>query len=170
MAVASEMPKPDARRPGTPRAGYAPEEIVTSEPTRSAKYKWAIVVDTSIPAGLMVNAAACVAAATGAQVDGLVAQGGPDASGHDHPGLPWAGCTILGGTAKEIAAARTRAAARPDIVVIDMPAAAQAHRVYDDYLAELARTEPDDLGVCAFSVFGPRNAVEKITKRLALLQ
>ena len=153
----------------TPRPGYAPEEIVTGEPTRSARYKWAVVVDTSIPAGRMVNAVACVAAATGTLVDGLIAHGGPDASGSDHPGLPWAGCTILGGTAEEVAAARERAAARPDMLVVDMPAAAQTHRVYDDYLAELARTGPGDLGVCAFSVFGPKNPVEKITKKLALL-
>jgi hypothetical protein len=154
---------------GVTRIGYAPEEIVTGEPTRSAKYKWAIVVDTGIPAGRMVNAVACVAAATGALVDGLIAYGGPDASGSAHPGLPWAGCTILGGTAGEIAAVRERAAARADILVVDMPTSAQAHRVYDDYLTELASTEPGELGVCAFSVFGPRNPVEKITKRLALL-
>ncbi|MGH3169759.1 MAG: DUF2000 domain-containing protein [Trebonia sp.] len=149
--------------------GYAPEEIVTSEPTRSARYKWAIVVDTGVPAGQMVNAVACVAAATGAHVDGLIARGGPDASGSAHPGLPWAGCTILGGTAEEIAAVRERAAARADFLVIDMPAAAQTHRVYDDYIAELGRTKPGELGVRAFSVFGPRNPVEKITKRLTLL-
>lgn len=153
----------------TPRPGYAPEEIVTSEPTRSARYKWAVVVDTGIPAGRMVNAVACVAAATGARVDGLTAHGGPDASGTGHPGLPWAGCTILGGGTEEIAAVRERAAARDDILVVDMPAAAQAHRVYDDYLAELARTEPGDLGVCAFSLFGPKNPVEKIIKKLSLL-
>jgi hypothetical protein len=153
----------------TPRIGYAPEEIVTAEPTRSARYKWAIVVDTGVPAGRMVNAVACVAATTGTQVDGLIAHGGPDASGHEHSGLPWAGCAVLGGTAEEIAAVREKAMARPDIVVVDMPAAAQAHRVYDDYLAELAQTEPGDLRVCAFSVFGPKNPVEKITKKLDLL-
>lgn len=153
----------------TPRLGYAPEEIVTGVPTRSAKYKWAVVVDTGIPAGRMVNAVACVAAATGSLVDGLIAHGGPDASGTAHPGLPWAGCTILGGTAEQIAAVRERASARPDILVVDMPASAQTHRVYDDYLAELARTGPGELGVSAFSVLGPRNAVEKITKKLALL-
>jgi hypothetical protein len=153
----------------TPRIGYALEEIVTAEPTRSARYKWAIVVDTDLAAGRMVNAVACVAATTGAQIDGLIAHGGPDASGQEHPGLPWAGCTVLGGTAEEIAAVREKAAARPDFVVVDMPAAAQTHRVYDDYLAELARTEPTDLSVCAFSIFGPKNPVEKITKKLALL-
>jgi hypothetical protein len=152
-----------------PRLGYAPGEIVTSEPTRSAKYKWAIVVDAGVPAGRMVNAVACVAAATGALVDGLIAHGGPDASGFAHPGLPWAGCTILGGDPEEVAAARVRAASSPDVLLVDMPAAAQAHRVYDHYLAELVRTDPPDLGVCAFSVIGPRNRVDKITKKLALL-
>jgi len=154
----------------TPRLGYLPEEIVTDEPTRSAKYKWAIVVDAGAPAGLMVNAVACVAAATGAFVDGLIANGGADASGGAHPGLPWAGCTILGGTSEDVAAARARAAASEDVLLVDMPAAAQAHRVYDHYLDELARTEPGDLGVCVFSVIGPRNRVEKITRKLALLR
>lgn len=36
-------------------------------------------------------------------------------------------------------------------------------------LAELARTDPDDLGVCAFSVVGLRNRVDKITQKLSLL-
>lgn len=152
-----------------PPPGYAPEEIITSEPTRSAKYKWVIVVDTTIPAGRMVNAVACVAASTGALVDGLLAHGGPDASGHPHPGLPWAGCTVLGGTPDEIAAVRDRAAASEGTLVVDMPAAAQSHRVYDHYLGELARTSPAELATCAFSVVGPRNRVDKIVKKLALL-
>jgi hypothetical protein len=34
-----------------------PEEILTSEPTRSARLEWVIVADEAIPAGLMVIAA-----------------------------------------------------------------------------------------------------------------
>ena len=159
--------------PGLPQLGYQPDEIVTSEPTRAARYKWAIVVDSTVPAGPMANAVACVAAATGALVGGLIARGGPDASGHVHPGLPWAGCTILGGTPEEIATVRARAVASAresgDVLVADMPASAQTNRVYDDYLAELAGTKPDDLNITAFSVIGPRNRVDKMVKKLALL-
>src|ERR1700761_3489681 len=149
--------------------GYQPEEVVTSEPTRAARYKWAIVVDSTIPVGLMANAVACVAATTGAVVQGLIARGGPDASGYEHPGLPWAGCTLLGGTPEEIAAVRAAATASDGVLVADMPASAQTNRVYDDYLAELADTKPDDLNVTAFSVIGPRNRVDKMVKKLALL-
>lgn len=149
--------------------GYQPEQIVTSEPTRSARYKWAIVVDTTVPAGLMANAVACVAASTGALVTGLIARGGPDASGHDHPGLPWAGCTVLGGPPEEIAAVRARAAASDGVLVADMPRSAQTNRIYDEYLGELAGTKPEDLGVSAFSVLGPRNRVDMLVKKLALL-
>ena len=159
----------DVRR-GDPLLGYQPEEIITSEPTRSARYKWAIVVDTTVPAGLTPNAVACVvAASTGALVTGLIARGGPDASGHDHPGLPWAGCRSW--------AARRRRSRRcgpgppppTGVLVADMPRSAQTNRVYDDYLGELAGTKPEDLGVSAFSVFGPRNRVDKLVKKLALL-
>jgi hypothetical protein len=153
------------------RIGFAPGEIVTSEPTRSARYKWVIVVDREVPAGRMANAVACVAATTGALVDGLIAHGGPDASGRDHPGLPWAGCTILAGTSEEVAAVRARvgAVSGEQLLIVDMPTSAQAHRVYDDFLAELAATSPDDLGLCAFSLVGPRNKVDKLTRKLALL-
>jgi hypothetical protein len=47
-------------------------------------------------------------------------------------------------------------AASQDVLLVDMPAAARAHRVYDHYLAELARTDPEELAVCAFSVVGSR--------------
>ena len=80
--------------------------------------------------------------------------GRPGFVGPAHPGLPWAGRTILGGDPADIAAARARAASHDDVLLVDMPAAAQAHRVYDHYLAELASTGPADLNVCSFSLVG----------------
>ncbi|RJK96123.1 DUF2000 domain-containing protein [Vallicoccus soli] len=149
--------------------GFAPEEVVTDEPTRSARLKWVVVVDAALPPGRATNAVACIAATTGAAVDGLVARGGPDAAGDVHPGLPWAGCSVLAASAEQLADVRARAVAAEGVLVVDMPAAAQAHREYDDYLAELAGTAPEDLRVGAVSVVGPRNRVDKLVKRLALL-
>jgi hypothetical protein len=56
-------------------AGFAPEEIITSEPTRSARLKWVIVADEAIPAGLMVNAVACIAASARPRAAGKLPAG-----------------------------------------------------------------------------------------------
>jgi len=148
---------------------FTADEVVTAEPTRSARLKWVVVVDAGVPAGEMVNAVACTAAATGAAVDHLLAHGGPDADGAHHPGLPWAGCSVLVASAEELAAVRAKAVGSPGVLVVDMPRAAQTHRVYDEYLAELAGTAGADLACRAVSVVGPRNRVAALTKRLGLL-
>jgi hypothetical protein len=153
---------------GTDQAahGYAPDEMSTGERTGAAKLKWVVIVDQSLSPGQAVNAAVCVSAATA--VPGLLGSGGPDAADVWHPGLPWAGCSILAADPARLAAIRQQAIDR-QFLAADMPAAAQATRVYDDYLRELAKTHPDDLAVLAVSLIGPRNQVAKLVRHLDLL-
>ena len=146
--------------------GFAPEEITLDQPTRSARLKWVLVVDAALSPGLQVNAAACVAAAAGSDVDGLV---GPPADTGEGPipGLPWIGCTVLGGTGEQLAALREKALASEGVYVAQMPEAAQRTRVYAEYLAAVGAGEA---GSClALAVVGPRNRVDRLTKGLALL-
>src|SRR5438552_10620594 len=75
--------------------GYAPDEMSTGERTGAAKLKWVVIVDQSLSPGQDVNAAVCVSAATAPAVPGQLGSGGPDAGDVWHPGLPWAGCSIL---------------------------------------------------------------------------
>jgi hypothetical protein len=154
---------------GIPDAvGFTPEEVAASD-TRGARLKWVVVVDRDVPAGQMVNAVACIAASTGELVSGLIGPAGPDASGHVHPGLPWAGCAILTADHAELAEIREKAVASEGVLVTDMPMLAQTTRVYDEYLAALAETKPTDLAVRAISMIGPRNKISKLVKRLELL-
>jgi hypothetical protein len=148
--------------------GYAADEMRTGERTGAAKLKWVVIVDQALSGGQAVNAAVCVSAATAPGVPGLLGPGGSDASGGWHAGLPWAGCSILAASSAELAAIRRQAIDR-NLLAADMPAAAQATRVYDDYLRQLAKTHPDDLAVLAISVIGPRNQVAKLVRRLELL-
>ena len=129
-----------------------------------------IVADEAALPGPVVNAVACVAASTGAAVAGLIGPPGQDASGHRHPGLPWAGCTVLTASPAALAGVRAQAAADDGVLVVDMPASAQSNRVYDDYRTELAGTKPEDLAVSAVAVIGPRNKVAKLVKNLSLLR
>lgn len=153
----------------THAVGYAPEEINTAEPTRSARLKWVVVVDASLPAGLAVNAAVCTASATGFAVGGLLGPAAHDADGSVHPGLPWAGCTILGATREKLGQLRVKAAGAGDVYVADMPADAQLTRVYDEYLTNVAAKTGSDLAYYCVSLVGPRNRIDKLIKGLSLL-
>jgi Protein of unknown function (DUF2000) len=149
--------------------GYLPDEIRTDEPTRAARLKWVIVVDEALPAGRAVNSAVCVAAATSAEVPGLLGPDAVDAAGLRHPGLPWAGCSILAAPSAVIADIRSRATSSPGVFVADMPAPAQHTRVYDDYLDRMTQARSDEIGYYAVSIIGPRNRVDKLVRRLDLL-
>jgi hypothetical protein len=152
-----------------PSVGFTEEEVDTAAPTRSARLKWVVVVAADIQPGRAVNAAVCVAAATSANVAGVLGPDARDVGGQVHPGLPWAGCTILTADAATLRGIRAKAAAHPGTFVADMPAAAQATRVYDEYLGALSSTAPDEIDYLAVSVVGPRNRVDKIVGRLPLM-
>ena len=149
--------------------GFADDEIRTDAPTRQARLKWVVVVDAALPAGRAANAAVCVAAATVSGVDGLLGPEAVDADGSVHPGLPWAGCSVLTATTEQLAAIRARAVAAVDVFVADMPAQAQLTRVYDGYLEAVAEHRSAELELLAVSLVGPRNRVGRIVGRLPLL-
>ena len=146
--------------------GFHPDDIRIEQPTRDAPLKWVVVVDEDLAPGPALNAAVCVAAATAAQVGGLLGPEAHDPQGERHPGLPWAGCTLLRASREQLAELRDKAAAWEDTYVADMPAAAQETRVYSDYLARVAAEGA--LPYAALSLVGPRNRVGKAVKRLAM--
>jgi hypothetical protein len=149
--------------------GFTEDEIDQSAPTRSARLKWVVVVDGALPPGRAANAAICTAAATSRAVGGLLGDDAVDADGGHHPGLPWAGCTVLTADAETLRVIRTRATARTDFFVADMPAAAQQTRVYTEYLAAVGTAPAAELDYYAVSIVGPRNPVDKIVGKLSLL-
>jgi hypothetical protein len=153
----------------TDTIGFSADEIDPTLPTRSARLKWAIVVDAELPSGRATNAAVCVASATAARVGGLLGPDATDADGAMHPGLPWIGCTVVAATTEQLAAIATKARTSPDVFVADMPSAGQATRVYAEYLEEVGGSAPDALGLLAVSIVGPRNRIDRLVGRLPLL-
>ncbi len=149
--------------------GFEPAEVDPTVSTREARLKWVVVVDAALPAGRAVNAAVCVAAATSKSVTGLLGPEASDADGTAHPGLPWAGCSILAASSEQLAEIRVKAIAREDVFVADMPLDAQATRLYADYLEQLAGKAGDQLAYLAVSLVGPRNRVDRLVGRLPLL-
>ena len=155
--------------PNVLRVGWHDDEVLITEPTRNSRLRWVVVVDGQLPGGALVNAVACVAAHAGQAVAGLLGPDGIDADGGCHPGLPWAGCTVLAAPVEALLDLRRKALAAGDVAVFDVPRSAQTNRVYAEYLDELARTASDALELGAVSLFGPRNRISKLTRRLPLL-
>ncbi|GAA4663937.1 DUF2000 domain-containing protein [Frondihabitans cladoniiphilus] len=149
--------------------GFDPEEIDTAASTRSARLKWVVVVDEALPAGRAANAAICVAGATVAGVSGLLGPDAVDAEGFVHPGLPWAGCSVLAADAATLRAIRAKGEAHEGTFVADMPRLAQETRVYDEWLTGMHDSAPDTIEYLAVSLVGPKNRIDKIVGRLPLL-
>ncbi|PSK96554.1 hypothetical protein CLV63_111149 [Murinocardiopsis flavida] len=154
-----------------PAAFTVPDDVgALDQPTRSQKLRWAIVVDRSLPAGLAANAAACMAAAVGKAAPGLVGPDAADGAGDVHSGLPWTGCLVLAADGDQLQALRGAATRAEGVLVVDMPRAAQATSVYNEYLDAMAHTGHDEVEYLAVSVVGPRNRIAKLVGRLPLLR
>lgn len=156
--------------PNKQHIGWQPAEVAIDEPTRNSRLRWVIVVDIALSPGTATNAVACVAAHVGGVVGALLGPDGTDADGGLHPGLPWAGCTLLTTSADGLNEIRRKAVAAGDVDVCDTPASAQTNRVYAAYLDELSRTPDHALQLRALSLFGPKNRINKLTGKLDLLQ
>lgn len=149
--------------------GWRPEEMMIDQPTRNSRLRWVIILDAALSPGEAVNAAVCVAAYAGHSVAGLIGPDGTDADNGTHPGLPWAGCTILVAPDHDLIALRRKAIGADDVAVCDMPTSAQTNRVYAEYLDELSHTSTDALRLRALSLIGPKNRIAKLTGKLPLM-
>ncbi|MFI7498959.1 DUF2000 domain-containing protein [Streptomyces sp. NPDC049687] len=145
-------------------------DVQPDQPTRSAAVKWVVVVDETLNPGLIANATACMAAAVGNAMPRLLGDGGDDASGGSHVGLPWLGCSVLAADATKIQQIRAKAAASGNIFIADMVDSAQKATVYTEYLEVLARTPAEELAYYAVSLVGPRKRIDKLVGKLSLLR
>jgi len=102
-------------------------------------------------------------------VTGLLEPDAEDAEGSVHAGLPWAGCAVLAAPAGRLGEIRVRAAGALGVFVADMPVQGQATRVYDEYLRGVGERGGAELAYHAVSLVGPRNRLDKLVHRLALL-
>jgi ABC-type branched-subunit amino acid transport system ATPase component len=76
----------------------------------------------------------------------------------------------LGGKATEIARVREGAAANPNILLIDFPAAGQTTTDYEEFRGMVAKMARGDLRYVGIALRGPVDVVRTLTKRLSVLR
>ncbi|MGW5646827.1 DUF2000 domain-containing protein [Saccharopolyspora sp. NPDC003752] len=131
--------------------------------------KLVLVVRSDLEAGEAVNAAVVVGLSMGGRLPHLLAADGADASGGVHAGLNPNPVPVLVADADRLRDLHDRAQQREDLTVVGFNEVARRARDYDDYLRTLSGTPGDEVAQAAVAIFGPRNRVTALTKRLPLL-
>jgi hypothetical protein len=120
------------------------------------------------PCGSHGQGCGVAAASAGEAVTNLLGPGGPDASGTAHRSA--VGGVHRAGHRFQQSRRGSRTGKWRATACVSPTCRARADQpVYDEYVAELAETKPEDLAVCAVSIIGPRTKVGKLVTRLDLL-
>lgn len=133
-----------------------------------ADNKLAIVIDGSLPAGLVANTAAVLAMTLGSRLPGVI---GPDVKDADcglHVGITTLPIPVL--VADQDALKRIRSQALDDVLLVDFTETAQRSRTYDEYTEKLANAGEASHGYLGIALFGPRKRIQKLTGSLRLLR
>lgn len=132
--------------------------------------KCVVVVDGDLPAGLMVNAAACLAVTLGERVEGVNGEDATDGSGMVHPGLITTGIAILQADAETVKEIRLKAEGTEGVFVADFTDAAQTPRNYGEYLKNISEIASEELKYLGVGLYGEKKPVGRLTGGLSLLQ
>lgn len=135
----------------------------------SDRTKIVLVLRLNLPLNQAVNAAVVLGTSAGALMSGAIGAPGTDATGHTFAGLTTIPVPVLVATPSELAVLQRRSVEETTVGVIAFSEVARRARTYEDYLATLATTEDAVQDLVAVLVHGPVTAVNRATRKLALL-
>ncbi|GAA1107660.1 DUF2000 domain-containing protein [Nocardiopsis composta] len=130
--------------------------------------KFVLVVEADAEPAQAVNAAAVTAAAVGGRLPGMVAADGKDASGGVHAGLNPHPIPVLSAGQERLRELYGAARDGGEITAVALNDVARRAREYGEYLDRLEATPAEELSYTAVALFGPKNRVNALTKRLPL--
>ena len=134
--------------------------------------KCVIVVDHTLPVGLIANTAAVLSMSIGKTVDGIIGDDAVDKDGSIHRGITRAVVPILKGDDKLIRAIRDQLIQQADdgLFHVDFCDLAQQSRDYEHYTDKLRVTPGDGLNYLGIAICGPDKKVNSLTGSIGLLR
>ena len=132
--------------------------------------KCVIIIDESLPTGLIANTAAVLAANVGRDHPEIFGPDVPDASGTVHPGMTAMAFPILRSDAEAVRDVYEKARRMEGLEICAFSNVAQTSRAYDEYTGRLASTPSDELSYLGLMLFGPKKQVNKLSSSLGLLR
>lgn len=134
--------------------------------------KCALIIDESLPLGLIANTAAILGAALGKNNPGLLGENVTDGSGIDHLGIVKLPIPILKGNAELLHQLRQKLLTDEfnDILTVDFTDVAQGIHTYEAYIETFQSTAASDYSYFGIGVCSDKKKVARLTGSLGLLR
>ncbi|MCB0167758.1 MAG: DUF2000 domain-containing protein [Anaerolineae bacterium] len=134
--------------------------------------KCVIIIDHTLPLGLIANTSAVLAMSIGHKVKGIVGEDVVDQDGTIHRGITQVSIPVLKGDEALIRSIRTRLVKMEGdhLYCVDFCDVAQKSRNYDQYKSHLRQTSANALNYLGLAIYGPDKEVSSLTGHLGLLR
>lgn len=134
--------------------------------------KCVMVIDESLPLGIIANTAAIMGITLGKEMPEVVGANVTDQSGNEHLGIIEFPVPILKGTPEIIREIREKLY-QPDfqdLTVVDFSNLAQGCKTYDEFIEKMGNVSENALHYLGLAICGPRKKVNKLIGSMPLLR
>lgn len=133
--------------------------------------KCVLIIDESLPLGVVANTAAVLAMSIGKLCPDMVGRDLFDAAGKVRRGITTMALPALKGNADLLRDLREKLQGyEPDLIVVDLVGATRTTRSYEEYAEALAETPEDKQQYLGIALCGDKKVVNKFSGNLPLLR
>ena len=131
-----------------------------------------MVIDGTLPLGLIANTAAILGTTLGARLPQVVGRDVCDAAGNTHLGINTVPTTVLQAGEELLRTLRAKLYEQEfaEVLAVDFSDVAQRIHVYEDYLSEAEQTATDAFRYFGIALYGDKKKVNRLTGMLPLLR
>ncbi len=133
--------------------------------------KCVLIIDQSLPTGVIANVSAVLAMSVGKEINGLVGEDILDKDGTLHRGLTQLPIPVLGATSLQISKIRQIVISETDndTILFDFNNFAQQARTYHEYTSYMQSVDTEEISYLGLAVYGDKKKINKTTKGLTLI-
>ncbi|MBR1455944.1 MAG: DUF2000 domain-containing protein [Oscillospiraceae bacterium] len=134
--------------------------------------KCVMIIDDSLPLGVIANIAAIMGISLGKKAPEIVGIDAHDADGNPHLGLIQFPVSVLKASTEKINQLRSMLYTEDyaDVSVIDFSNVAQETYTYEDFLSRMQESSANELIYYGLTLEGPKKKINKLTGSLPLLR
>lgn len=133
--------------------------------------KSVIIIDETLPLGVIANTAAVIAASFGKLYPEMIGEDLTDYQGHVHEGITTMPLPILKSTPERLKQMREQLREHePALLVVDLLSATRSTRSYEEYAAVFAQGPDEAIHYQGLGIIGDKKLVTKLTGNLGLLR